>query len=770
MSEDRLFQQILDALRQSEARYRHLTEHATDIIYTHTLDGRLISVNRAAEVVLGYSREDFIGKYVFDLISPDHQALSRRMTEEKLAGGPPTTYTVDAITKTGERVPLEVSTAVIYDEGLPLAIQGIARDISERLRAAKTLGDREHFFRTVTERSTDILAIIDASTTVRYVSPSFETVLGYRVADFIGKTGLQLVHPDDQAHAQQMLAKLVVDGLDHVTYEVRIRDAKGGYRYMDVRARNLLNDPVISGIAVDGRDITDRKLAEQALRLSEERFRKVLETSAEGIAMRDAEGRIIFANERFAEMMGYQVSELEGQQIDSIVAPEHLRTLRESFERRRLTGKSETLDLQMVRKNGTRLDILLSASPMYDEDGKFIGALGMVTDMSERKQLEAQLRQSQKIEAVGRLAGGIAHDFNNLLTAIRGHVELLLGELTDGAPHRADIEEIGKAADRAAALTQQLLAFSRKQMLKPTVIEFDSVVNDLESLLRRLLTADISMQTTLKAGNGRVRADRSQLEQVLMNLVVNARDALPHGGQIVITTEVTSVDSQFARANAGAEPGDYVKLCVSDNGSGMDAQTLSHVFEPFFTTKDVGKGTGLGLATVYGVVKQSGGYIRVTSEVSRGTTFEIYLPRVHDPVSEPRDTAGPRTGTPAGETILVAEDEDAVRALTCRILRKRGYHVLEARDGREAVQIAQDYEGEIRLLVTDVIMPNVGGRELSENLARLKPTVKVLFMSGYTDDQLLQRGILQSGSSNFLEKPFTPDALATKVREVLESE
>ena len=770
--DDRLFQQILEALRQSEARYRHIIEHATDIIYTHTLDGRLMTVNKVAEVVLGYSREEFIGMDIFTLIAPEHRELARRKTQEKLKSASPisTAYTLDAVHKNGSRIPLEVSTQVIYDAGMPLAIQGIARDVTERERASRALSEREYFFRAITERSSDILSIVDADASIRYVSPSFETVLGHKISEMIGTPGLDLVHPDDLPVAMTVLAELVEGNAEFRSVELRVRDAHGGYRSMDVRVRNMLNDPVIHGLAIDGRDITDRKLAEQALRRSEERFRKVIETSGEGIAIRDAEGYLTFVNTRFAQMIGYTTDELFGRHVREITAPEFQGTVREGFERRRVTGRSESLDLQLLRKDGSRLDAILSASPMYDEHGNFMGSLGMITDITERKRLEQQLRQSQKMEAVGRLAGGVAHDFNNLLTAIRGHVDLLLNEIAADSSLLPDVAEIGKAADRAAALTHQLLAFSRRQMLQPVVLELDSVVRDVETLLSRLISEDISLETELKSAPRRVRADRTQLEQVLMNLVVNARDAMPGGGRIRVVTERAVVDQEFARDNPGALPGAYVKLTVSDTGAGMDPKTLSHVFEPFFTTKDVGKGTGLGLATVYGIVKQSDGYIRVSSTLGEGTSFEVYLPEVQDPMPEPKEVERPASESEHGETILVAEDEDAVRALTCRILRKRGYHVLEARDGREAIEVASKHAGDIRLLVTDVIMPRLGGRELSENLSELIPAIKVLFMSGYTDDQLLQRGVLQSGSGNFLEKPFTPDALARKVREVLETE
>jgi two-component system cell cycle sensor histidine kinase/response regulator CckA len=769
MTDERLFKQIVEALRQSEARYRHLTEHATDIIYTHTLDGRLITTNQAAERVLGYEREEFIGKNILDLIVPEHRALARRMTEEKvLAGGGATTYTVDVLTKSGQRLSLEVNTQIIFDEGAPLAVQGMARNVTERQREAQELSEREHFFRVITESSTDVIAILAADGLVHYVSPSFQEVLGHPPDVVLNTSGLQLVHPDDVQAAQQMLTEVTQQKGGFGRGEYRLRDAAGEYRYMDVRVRNLLADPIIRGIAVDARDVSDRRRAEQALRASEERFRKILETTGEGIVLRDTEGYITFVNERFGQMLGYTVDELLGRHVREIITPDHIPLQRASEERRKRTRMAESLDMRFVRKDGSIMEAILSVSPTFDEGGDYTGALAMITDVTERKRLEQQLRQSQKMEAVGRLAGGVAHDFNNLLTAIRGHTDLLLSDLPADSALRSDIEEIRGAADRAASLTQQLLAFSRRQMLQPVVLEVDSIIAAMQPLLARLLPRNVVLSTRLDAAETRVRADRSQIEQVLVNLVVNARDAMPNGGELRIVTEPFVMDASFARANPGSSPGAYARISVRDTGVGMDAQTLLHIFEPFFTTKDVGKGSGLGLATVYGIVKQSGGFVRASSAVGAGTEFEIFLPRVSEPVRDSRDAPVHANGT-SGETILVAEDEPAVRALTCRILRKRGYHVLEAKDGTEAVEVASSYEGTINLLVTDVIMPNVGGRELSERLARMRPQVKVLFMSGYTDDQLLQRGVLQSGSGNFLEKPFTPDALARKVREVLDS-
>lgn len=371
------------------------------------------------------------------------------------------------------------------------------------------------------------------------------------------------------------------------------------------------------------------------------------------------------------------------------------------------------------------------------------------------------------MEAVGRLAGGVAHDFNNLLTAISGHAQILLEDLPADDPARADIEEISRAADRAADLTRQLLAFSRKQMLRPQVLDPNALIGEIQKMLRRLIGEDIELITRLAPDLGAVRADPGQLEQVIMNLAVNARDAMPTGGRLLIETRNVELGEDDARRLAPLQPGPHVVLIVSDTGAGMDESTRERIFEPFFTTKEKGKGTGLGLSTVYGIVQQSGGHIWVYSEPGQGTTFKIYLPRVDarpEAAPAPSDADGAHNGR---EVVLLVEDEDAVRSLARRILEKRGYTVLTARTGPEALRIAERHDGPIHLILTDVVMPEMSGRELAERIAPTRPDARTLFMSGYTEDDVLRRGVLNEGAA-FLEKPFTPSALAQKVREVLD--
>jgi two-component system, cell cycle sensor histidine kinase and response regulator CckA len=411
------------------------------------------------------------------------------------------------------------------------------------------------------------------------------------------------------------------------------------------------------------------------------------------------------------------------------------------------------------------------AEPLRGADGEVQGAVCMALDVTDRKQLEEQFRQAQKMEAVGRLAGGIAHDFNNLLMVIQGYADLMTDRLPEGDALRRNAEQIQMAAQRATSLTRQLLAFSRKQMLAPKVLNIQSVVVDMEKILRRLIGEDVELQTSAAADLGLVKADRSQLEQVIMNLAVNARDAMPKGGRLTIETANVELDASFGETPAVVVPGKYVLLAVTDNGSGMDAETQAHIFEPFFTTKEKGKGTGLGLATVYGIVKQSGGYVWVYSEMGRGTAFKIYLPRIEEenpPAGRDQmpDAESVKRGS---ETVLLVEDEKGVRELAREYLEMTGYTVVLAEDGRTALELAAMHSGTIHLLMTDVVMPGISGRELADRVAKIRPGIKVLYMSGYTDHAVVHHGILENDAV-LLQKPFTLSTLAAKLREILTPE
>jgi PAS domain S-box-containing protein len=500
-----------------------------------------------------------------------------------------------------------------------------------------------------------------------------------------------------------------------------------------------------------------------ALRRSEQLYRRIVEASLEGVWVLDADGRTTFANARLAQMLGYERDELLGRPAFDFVGDGE-RALAEAAVERCRRGATEQLDFKFRRKDGGDLWAVVSATPLTGPDGGCAGALGMITDITDRRRLEEQFLQAQKMEAVGRLAGGVAHDFNNLLTVILSYGELLRPRLAD-PDDLGMVEEITRAVGQASSLTRQLLAFGRKGVIQPRVLDLGAAVAQTQKMLRRLIGEDVELAVARPAGPVAVKADPGQLEQVLLNLAINARDAMPQGGRLTVEVQVVELDGAYAAAHLRVRPGAYALLAVSDTGVGMDAATRARAFEPFFTTKGE-KGTGLGLATVYGVVEQSGGHVAVYSEPGRGTTFKVYLPLVPDGAEAPapRAPAGP---PPRGsETVLLAEDEGVVRALARQVLESHGYTVLEAGDGRQALNLAGLHAGPVHLLVTDLVMPGAGGREVAERLRAQRPGLKVLYLSGYTDDAVVRHGVLEA-EADFLQKPFTPAALARKVREVL---
>ena len=490
-----------------------------------------------------------------------------------------------------------------------------------------------------------------------------------------------------------------------------------------------------------------------------------------GFVFLDLSLNIVLANATLARMRGIPLESIAGLSLRQMASP-HLADKTEEYAKRVIATGEPVLDMHAStssnQPDGRSLEMILNFYPVRTSTGEMLGAAIVIIDVTERAMLEEQMRQAQKLEAVGRIAGGVAHDFNNLLTVIRSYCDLVLLDMPADWQSREELEEIRSAADRAAALARQLLSFSRKQVVLPRPMILNEIVTSMESMLARVLPAEVAHIVRLDQNLGTIKADTGQIEQVILNLAINAADAMRTGGTLKISTENTTLDFEHSGQHGGVVPGDYVLLTVSDTGSGMDKSTLSHIFEPFFTTKPVGEGTGLGLSTVYGIVQQYGGHLLVESEPGAGTTFRIYFPRVNEPVVTVVTAATkPATTAPTSpETVLIVEDEPAVRSTLSRILTRLGYAVLEAGHGGEAMRISTEHAGPIDLVISDVMMPEMSGKEFIDRFSVARPRTRVLFMSGYTDDEVARMGLI-SGKQAFIEKPFTVEQITAKVRDVL---
>ena len=636
----------------------------------------------------------------------------------------------------------------------------------ERMSVLRQLKRSEERFRSLLENGSDIIMVLSADGSIKYASPSVERVLGFTPESLLGQPVTALLHPEDAVLAQTGLAKAIETG-ETAVLECRVRHSNGSWRVLENAGRSLIHDPSIEGVVVNARDVTERKETERQLRELNDRLQAVIETCPLPIISLDLEGRVQGWNRAAQETFGWTEEELLGREFPAPSDPSSKEKFDERLARARAGQHLEQVETRYRHKDGSQLNMSVWSSVLRDENGDANRVVLIAADVTERRRLEEQVQQSQKMEAIGRLAGGVAHDFNNLLTVIGGYGQLALNRQPAGSPAAQELKEVLNATDRAASLTKQLLALSRRQVVEPGSVDVNTIVTDMQRMLHRVIGEDIELRTRLWPNLARVRADRSQLELVLLNLAVNARDAMPEGGTLDIeTAEVDLDESDVPARKVTGMFGRAVVLSVSDNGTGMDEQVRAHLFEPFFTTKEAGKGTGLGLSTSYGIIRQHGGDIWVYSEPGLGSTFKVYLPVAKPDAPAAAAPAKTHTVAHGTETILLVEDDPNVASVMTKTLRLHGYRILVAHQPEEALEIAQRTSQVIHLLLSDMVLQSVHGVDLARQIRDLRPGIPVLFVSGYAGTGRPGKSFLEPGV-RFLQKPFSPETLANKVREVL---
>lgn len=758
--------QAEEALRASEERYRLLFERNLAGVFLTAFDGRFIDCNESLARILGCdSREDVLSRNALSIFHHPadlDKALALLQEDGSLTG-----FEICLRKKDGSPVWVLTNLNLLAPpHGAPAMIVGTIIDITERKRAHEAVRKSESELRVVWESALDGMRLTDGEGIVHRVNEAYCRLVG-KPREALEGHPMSVVHTEArqtevlEKHRQRFRERNIPP---HLERKITLWNGKTLHLELSNAFLTLpgQKDLVLSVF----RDLTENKQAEAKIAERTAYLDALIEHTPLAIVAIDLKGVMQLCNPAFEQLFQYRQSETLGVSIDSLVATEDLMGEAVGITRRVTAGETVCISTCRRRKDGKLVDVDLHAVPLI-VGGKLVGAYAIYRDLTEQKILEAQLRQAKRMEALGLLAGGVAHAYNNLLLGMVGYSELLMNQLDASDPRRKYVEEIHSAGERASSLTRQLLAFSRKQILKPEVLDLNAVVSQASKMLRRFLGEDIEIESRLEPSLGRVRADAAQLEQVILNLAINARDAMPGGGKIILQTRDVEIEEGDVGQRADLLPGRYVMLAVTDTGSGMDRETQSHIFEPFFTTKGSTHRTGLGLATVEGIVKQSDGHIWVDSELGRGTTFTIYLPRTEESFEVSKRRSSLRLPFPGFETVLVVDDEDVVRSVIRDFLERHGYTVLEAREGMEALELWQKHKGEIHLLLTDVVMPGMNGPELARQLLALRPGLRVLYMSGYTDSAHVHDSIFTTGAA-YLQKPFSMDLLLRKVHEVLD--
>ncbi len=777
----RSIQRTNAALARSEARYRDLVQSANSIIMRLDPEGRITFFNEFAQAFFGYREEEILGQSAVGTIVPptDRHGRDLAAVVADLVQHPEQypTHELENLRRQGDRAWVTWTHKAVRDEqGRLTEILCIGNDSTAIKKAQEKLLEQSWLLEAFFEHTIIPLVVLDKNFNYIRVNRAFARAAHRDVSEFSGKNHFEL-YPSD---ARAIFTRAVENKTPYQKFARPYTfpdHPEWGVTFWDWTLVPILDQRgEVEFLVLSLKNVTTRQHAVEALRESEEKYRLLVGNIPALIFKGYADWTVDFFDRKIEDLTGYRKEDFDSRVLkwSDLILPEDLPGAQQSLTEAIKTNKSYAREYRIKARDGKIIWIQERSQIICDPAGDLAYISGVFDDISRSKETEEALRQSQeqllqaqKMEALGQLAGGVAHDFNNLLTGIIGYAELLLLRLDPQDPHRREIEEIRKAGERAASLTLQLLAFSRKQILQPKKLNLNTVVLDMEKLLQRLIGEDIYLITNLAAGLGPVEADPVQIEQVIINLAVNARDAMPLGGKLTIETTNVELDGAYENRDVNFQPGPYVMLAVSDNGEGMDEETLAHIFEPFFTTKGRNQGTGLGLSTVYGIVKQSGGYIWVYSEPKWGTTFKIYLPLASSGLEV--EKSGPETaGYPQGwETVLLVEDEEVVRELTCAALQQNGYQVLMAANPEEALSICEKSEGRIHLLLTDVVMPGMSGRQLAEHLTSRYAEMKVLYISGYAENAISSHGVLDPGIA-FLAKPFTLNALVSRVRKVLD--
>jgi PAS domain S-box-containing protein len=751
---------VEEALRRSQQDYQGLFMHASDaILLLDPADETVVAANPRAAALYGIPLDRLVGTSLRTL-STDLQAGNDRL-RRTLGGEQPYQFETVQTRADGSQVFLEVTAAVTEYGGRPVVLS-INRDVTERKRAEQARAEIEDRYRMLADGTHDVVSLHDRAGRFLYVSPSMARATGFDPEALVGRSALTVVHPEDREAILHAGRRAAAEGSAQV--EWRLAGPEGApVRWFSSQV-SMVPGPGgrVHRIVCSSRDVSERRKAEMAIRFQA----GLLDVVGQAVIATDARGSVLFWN-RFAEQLyGWKAEEALGRSPWSLAPSTASKSGNVHSWAVVMEGGSWAGEMEIRRRDGSVFPAMVTLTPLRDPSGAVMGAVSVSSDLSPQKRMEQQLRQAQKMEAVGRLAGGVAHDFNNMLTAIRGNAQLMMGDLPRGSALLADLEEIDRAAGRAADLTRQLLAFSRNQVLQPRRLDLNASVRGVAPMLRRIIGEDVVFTTVLDPALETVMADPAQVEQIILNLAVNARDAMPDGGEMRIETRNLLPG---AAPPPGQVPGNAtVMLVVSDTGCGMDADTMERIFEPFFTTKAAGIGTGLGLSTVYGIVTQSGGHVSVDSTPGRGTTFTIYLPRVEGE-AEPWLDAEAEAAPGGSETVLVVEDEETVGAVVCKVLTRSGYRVLHAQRPSRALELFATLAEPVHLVITDVVMPEMSGPELAERLRAIRPEMPVLFTSGYTEFAGASAEVFSSGL-DFLPKPFAPETLMRRVRQVLDGD